>query len=219
MSNKVELFEQNRHQKPNLAWAGGGLHSPSRGRKYLNAEERWRVLSCVHVLSRRAAPFVLTLAWTGARISEVLALSAHSFDVDRSVVAIVTLKRRRPIVREVPIPRWLMMALDKEFGITSAQRNPITASLRLWTCSRVTAWRWVKTVMAVSGVTGVRATPRGFRHAFGVIALEHVPITLVKKWMGHARLTTTEIYLEVSGAEELAFAERFWTATGAASHV
>jgi site-specific recombinase XerD len=49
------------------------------------------------------------------------------------------------------------------------------------------------------------------RHGFGVGTLQSgVPITLVQRWLGHARLSTTAIYADVSGAEEMAFAERFW---------
>jgi site-specific recombinase XerC len=37
-----------------------------------------------------------------------------------------------------------------------------------------------------------------------------VPLNLVQRWMGHARLSSTAIYTSVSGDEEVAFAERFW---------
>jgi hypothetical protein len=40
-----------------------------------------------------------------------------------------------------------------------------------------------------------------------------IPVTLLQRWLGHARLTTTAIYLEVSGPEERAIAARFWEAT------
>jgi len=50
------------------------------------------------------------------------------------------------------------------------------------------------------------------RHAFGVGSLQSgVPLSLLKRWLGHARLSTTEIYADVIGAEEIGFAERFWS--------
>jgi integrase len=58
---------------------------------------------------------------------------------------------------------------------------------------------------------GPHATPKGLRHGFGIHALRsRVPITLVKRWLGHARLSTTEIYLQVMGDDEREIAARMW---------
>ena len=70
-----------------------------------------RALAEMKMLAPKRALFALTLAWTGARVSEVLDLRAYSFQIERGIVAIRTLKRRRPCVREVPIPPELMAAL------------------------------------------------------------------------------------------------------------
>ena len=65
--------------------------------------------------------------------------------------------------------------------------------------------------MQEAGIVGRAACPRGMRHGFGVGTLQAgVPLSLVQRWMGHARLSTTAIYTEVSGAEEAAFAAQFW---------
>ena len=65
--------------------------------------------------------------------------------------------------------------------------------------------------MAASGVWGSRACPRGLRHAFAVGALQAgVPLNLVQRWLGHARIDTTAIYAGACGPEEHAFAARFW---------
>ena len=93
------------------------------------------------------ALFALTLAWTGARVSEVLALTVSSFQVECGTVAIRTLKRRKHSVREVPIPPELMAALDRHFRLSTARRDPRSADHRLWPWSRTTAWRIIKRVM------------------------------------------------------------------------
>src|SRR5258707_755511 len=98
--------------------ANAAAHAPDRARKDLNQAERQRLLDAVHLLKRIDALFVRALAWTGARISEALALTPASFDVERSVVSLRTLKRRMFHLREVPIPPELMRALDHHFGIT-----------------------------------------------------------------------------------------------------
>jgi integrase/recombinase XerD len=183
------------------------------GRKYLNRDERRRVLTATNTLDERTALFVLTLAWTGARISEVLALTPSSFQIEQSLVSIVTLKRRGWYVREIPVPPEIMRRLDRAFALRSTQQNSERADKPLWPMSRTTAWRRMKCVMDVAKVSGGCACPRGLRHGFGVGTLQAgVPITLVQRWLGHARLSTTAIYAEVAGPEEFAMAARFWSA-------
>lgn len=181
-------------------------------RKYLNHAERRRVLDAASALDIRPALFALTLAWTGARISEVLALTPSSFQIERSLVAFVTLKRRGWSVREVPIPPALMDLIVHEFGLSTLPRGTVASQTRLWTMSRTTAWRIVKRLMALADVSGRGACARGLRHSFGVGTLQAgVPITLLQRWLGHARLSTTEIYANASGPEELSFASQFWS--------
>ena len=169
------------------------------------------MLEAAAMFDARSALFALTLAWTGARVSEVLALTPLSFQVERSLVAFVTLKRRRWSVREVPIPPCLMQTLAAEFSLDAAQYDQASCNQRIWPLSRVTAWRLIKRVMHNAHVSGRLACPRGLRHAFGVGTLQAgVPITLLQRWMGHARLSTTAIYAAVSGPEEFAMAKKFW---------
>jgi len=180
-------------------------------RKYINQAERERVLAVMERLERERALFSLLLLWTGARLSEVLAVRASSFQIDRNIVALRTLKRRKPHVREVPIAPGLMEAIDRQFNLRELQRDPETANRRLWPWSRVTAWRYVKGAMLEAGIVGRSACPRGLRHGFGVGTLQaSVPLNMVQKWMGHARISTTAIYADASGDEEAAFAARFW---------
>jgi integrase len=161
----------------------------------------------------RRALFGLTLAWTGARISEVLALTRTSFQLECGVVAFVTLKRRRHCVREVPIPPALMAALDRQFALTQA--SPAGADQeRLWRWRRETGWRIIKKAMIAAKVEGRCACPKGLRHGLGVGALQAgVPLNLVQRWLGHARISTTAIYTEAIGPEERAIAARFWAST------
>jgi integrase len=75
----------------------------------------------------------------------------------------------------------------------------------------VTGWRIIKRVMMICQIVGKAACPRGLRHAFGVGTLQAgVPLNLTSKWMGHSRLSTTAIYADACGPEEIAFAARFW---------
>lgn len=127
-------------------------------------------------------------------------------------MALRTLKRRKHHVREVPIPPSVMFQLDRHFHISEQQRDPFAACRRLWPWHRSTGWRIVKRVMTFAHIVGTQACPRGLRHAFGVGTLQSgAPLNLTQRWLGHARLSTTAIYADVSGAEELSFAARFWS--------
>jgi len=58
---------------------------------------------------------------------------------------------------------------------------------------------------------GLFASPKGLRHAFGLNAVRSgVPLTLTQRWLGHASIATTAIYLNVMGAEEREIASRMW---------
>jgi hypothetical protein len=65
--------------------------------------------------------------------------------------------------------------------------------------------------MRLADIAGGMASPKGLRHGFAVACLAaKIPLTTVQKWLGHARLETTAIYLDVSGEEEQDLAQRLW---------
>ena len=60
----------------------------------------------------------------------------------------------------------------------------------------MTGRRAVHAVMVAARLEGPQASPKGLRHGFGVAAVSAgIPLNLVQKWLGHAQLTTTQIYL------------------------
>lgn len=178
-------------------------------RKYLTSDERRRFLSAAE---RHPRPTLHTLcavlAYTGCRISEALALTGSSFDLADGFVAIRCLKKRSkiPIMREVPLPPDLLELLCDVHDIGG------TLAGRLWTWSRSRAWQLVKQVMREAGIAlGPHATPKGLRHGFGLHAIRcGVPVNLVQRWLGHASMNTTAIYLQAMGSEERAIAARMW---------
>jgi len=175
-------------------------------RKYLNGAERrafLRVAGKEPDALRRA--FCLTLFNTGCRISEALNVTAGRVDLANKAVVFETLKRRKTgHFRGVPVPDSLVELLRR----VVPQADP---SARIWTFSRPTAYRLVKDCMARAGIMGGMASPKGLRHGFAVACLaQKIPLPTVQKWLGHARMETTAIYLEVSGDEERELAKRLW---------
>jgi integrase/recombinase XerD len=204
-------MNRTQHIAPSLYAAGGA-------RKYVNLSERAALLSQLASLPLPERLFILVLVWTGARISEVLSVTPQCFQFEAGILAIRTLKRRRHAVREIPIPPELVTELDACFDLRKRQQNGRDASERLWTFHRVTGWRLIKCVMESAGINGVRATPRGLRHAFGVGTLAAgVPLNIVQRLLGHSSIKTTTIYTEACGPDEQAIVARFWNHAASAT--
>jgi integrase len=191
------------------------LFDQNGARKYLTTSERAAFIEAARNAPPKVETFCLTLAYTGARISEVLALTPPRIDLSAQAIIIETLKRRRRgIFRAVPIPVNLITRLDAVHKIAALRGNPTESELRLWPWGRTTAWERLKEVMRVAQVPSSAAMPKALRHAFGVsgVAEAGVPLNMIQKWLGHAKIETTAIYATAIGAEERTIASRMWQA-------
>lgn len=185
------------------------LYSVRGERKYVTTNERDRLLAVLDQFPPDQALFVETLVWSGARISEVLALTPGRVAVREGKIVLQTLKRRRVCLREVALPTHLLLKLNAWFRLDQCVGD---AQLqRLWGWHRVTGWRIVKRAFGLAEVSGPAATPRGCRHGFGAAAIQNsIPLNLLQRWLGHARIDTTCIYAGLQGPDELAIAKRMW---------
>lgn len=181
----------------------GALFDNSGNRKYLNNIERQRFhAAALEIVDPVRRTFVMTLFYTGARISEVLDLSGTNLDMEEKVLVLRTLKQRGQMrLRVVPIPLELCRWLQESTNLDQ----------KIWEFCRTTAWKTVKDCMQVAGIDGIRATPKGLRHGFAVACIQNgIPISTLRKWMGHARLESTTVYLDLVGDEERSLASRLW---------
>ncbi len=188
------------------------LYDRQGNRKYLTASERAAFLGAAQHMAPEVRTFCRLLAYTGARISEVLALTPGRIDFEAGLIVLESLKkRRRGVFRAVPVPAELLTELDRVHGLQVARRHPHCAKQRVWEWCRTTAWDRVKVCMKFAGISGPQASPKALRHAFAVGALQAgVPINFVRKWLGHARISTTEIYADAVGDEEQSIARKYW---------
>lgn len=176
-------------------------------RKYLTSIERQAFMNAAGRAEPEVETFCLTLAYTGARISEALALKPLRIDVSAGAIVIECLKKRRQgVYRAVPVPTKLLARLEAVHGISSG------ANKRIWPWGRTKAWLKVKKIMRDADISPTWAMPKALRHAFGVagVAEASVPLNMMQKWLGHARIETTAIYANAVGAEERTIASRMW---------
>jgi integrase/recombinase XerD len=190
------------------------LYDASGHRKYLTQTERAAFLKAAERASREVRTFCGTLAYTGCRISEALELTADRIDLAEGMIVFESLKKRKKgVYRAVPVPPALLDALNLVHNVREAQaKKDGGKSVRLWAWGRTWAWMQVKEVMQSAGLTDpANATPKGLRHAFGINAIiSGVQLNLLKKWMGHAQLSTTAVYADAVGEEEKGIAARMW---------
>ncbi len=190
------------------------LYDTAGRRKYLTPSERRDFIAAAASSLQLIGTFCGTLAHTGCRISEALALTADRVDIEDGVLIFECLKkRRRGVYRAVPVPPAFLAVLDEVHGLKILRHSPDQGrNVRLWPWSRPTGWRHVREVMKEAGISGLHATPKGLRHGFGIKAVvSSVPLNMICKWLGHAKLSTTAIYADATGPEEKQLAERMWT--------
>ena len=179
-------------------------------RKYLSIAEREAFRKAAEKAPRDVRTFCLVLYYTGCRLSEALALNPDRVDFEEGTLTFETLKRRKQgIFRSVPVPSSLLDALDLVHGLR--EKSGKERKQRIWEWSRSTAWRRVKEVMEAAGLEGIKATPKGLRHGFGIACNQkEVQLNMAQKWLGHANIKTTAIYSNAVGKEERKVAQRLW---------
>ncbi len=184
------------------------LYNDKSERLYINADERERFLETLNSESDDIRAFCLTLFYTGCRLSEARELHFSSIQPKARLISFRSLKKRNQHhIREIPVPQELIDALDK---------LPRTLAQPIWTVdgekvSRVSAYRWMKRVMAKAHIHGSQATAKGLRHGYGIHAVRSgVQLNMLQKWMGQASISTTAIYANAVGREELEIADRMW---------
>ena len=187
------------------------LYDPHGIRKYVNALERNEFLVCAARQNAAVRTLAETLLYSGCRISEALNLTVGNVDLDHQLVKFETLKKRtRGQWRAVPVPAVLIEHLDLAHALRQRQfKQHLDA--KLWNFSRITAWRYIKRILAEANIHGPQATPKGLRHGFGVAAVQSgAPLHLVARWLGHSSTNSTVIYTQAVGQEERTIANRIF---------
>ena len=183
------------------------LYDQVGNRKYLVRQERLAFVRASVAEGGAVGAFCLMLAFTGARISEVLTLPAERIDASNEAIVFETLKqRKRGVFRAVPVPRRLIDLVTE--ATAASTRGSCT---NLWPWRRTMAWKHVKRVMGNAGISDALCKPKALRHGFAIEAGQQgVQLNIVQRWLGHARIETTAIYAGALGKEERALARRTW---------
>jgi len=139
----------------------------------------------------------LLLRFTGARVSEVLALDdTRDLDFRRSEVVLPTLKRKSRTRRTVPLPKNVIAEIGRLLAEFPELRG------KLFRADRTRVWRVFRERCQAAGIRKELSHPHVLRHTRAIELLRTgVPVTAVQQILGHANIGTTAIYLRFTGRE------------------
>ena len=153
----------------------------------------------------RDRAIVETLYATGVRISELVGLDRRDLDLDDGLVRVLGKGSKERIV---PVGRSARDALtaylaDGRPQLARPDRSPrggeaVILNVRGGRLSRQSCWKIVRTAGERAGVGG-RLSPHVLRHSCATHMLERgADIRVVQELLGHASLSTTQVYTKVS---------------------
>ncbi len=183
--------------------------------KALGEEEVAALLAAVRgdgAVACRDRAILETLYATGMRISELSGCDVTDLDLDAGLARVLGKGGKERIV---PLGRYAARALEDWLAsgrpallsaAAAAGRRPPrgdNAALFISTRGRRMGRQaiWV-VVRAAAGAVGLadRVTPHVLRHSFATHLLAHgADVRVVQELLGHASITTTQIYTKVSG--------------------
>ncbi|HAS8195743.1 TPA: site-specific integrase [Vibrio vulnificus] len=173
--------------------------------KYLLAPEICQ-LADLATLNEHQRVLLLMLFNTGARINELLAVTPNDvFPVgERTVVKLKTLKQQNRATYGRPPKGYtrLVPLYDQQFSV-QLKRYIVThcrnQKCPIFSISDETARNWLKAIQQEGTANGIDLliplTPSTLRHSFAVhLLLNRMHIKELQSLMGHARLSSTEVY-------------------------
>ena len=178
------------------------LHTPqlrSTLPKFLTEEEMERLLFAPDVKTdvgvRDRAMLELMYA-AGLRVSEMCGLKVADIDID---TAVVTCHGKGSKQRRIPIGKSAVHWLQRYIAVRDrlGSNQPILFLNRGRALSRQLAWSIIKTHAAKAKVPDI--SPHTLRHSFGTHLMQHgADSRSVQAMLGHADISTTEIYTHVT---------------------
>ena len=148
-------------------------------------------------VGKRNQAIIATFVFTGLRLRELLNLTLADVDLKNGSILVRQGKGRKD--RIVPIHRRLFPALNAYLSL-----HPSHDPLRpFFTGARSSKGLYPKDIQRICQLvslnSGIKFTPHMLRHTFGRLAIEgDLNIYKLKEIMGHADISTTQIYLSVS---------------------
>ena len=142
----------------------------------------------------------LVMRYTGARISEVINVKHEDIDFRNAEIRLITLKRHNPkkkgSYRIIPVPANITAEIASYIAQYPYMKD------KIFNINRSNFYKVFQERCKEAGIPKTLAHPHILRHTRAIELLRAgVPVTIVQDLLGHSALTTTAIYLKMSGQE------------------
>jgi len=156
---------------------------------------------------RRDHALLVLLYDTAARVQEIIDLTVRDIRLDQPATVVLHGKGRK--TRVIPIGSKTTSIMQRYLrenrciGMTSALDLPVFTNSRRSKLTRAgIAYILAKHAKAMSTENDLHATPHSLRHSKAVHLLRSgVPLIYIRDFLGHASVTTTEIYAKVDAEQ------------------
>lgn len=173
----------------------------------LSAEQIARLFLQVEVTTpagRRDLAMLHLLYATGMRVSELVSLNLEDLNRDQASVVCPGRNGRSKRERVLPLPPVVLEAVEQYLLVARprlAMRHPEEQSLFLnhhgERLTRQGFWLIIKGYAKQAGITTI--TPHMLRHSFAMLKLdEGMELRSVQELLGHAHISTTQIYTQIA---------------------
>ena len=160
--------------------------------------ERAEIEAVIAAAPNPLAKLLMLEQWrAGLRVSEALALEKRDLFLDSDRPTLRVRRGKGNKTRVVPMHPELQTAL-----IAATSYGAIGQG-QLIDVSRTTAWRWVQAAAVAATERGQLAPGRRvgthtLRHSYARhLLMNGIPLNYLSRWLGHADIKTTLIYLEL----------------------
>lgn len=134
---------------------------------------------------------------SGLRLSELVALDVADVDVYTESVRVLGKGRKERIV---PVGRTALAVIQKYRQEASVHAGPLFISKLRKRISARSVWLLLKKYLDASGIP-LKVSPHKLRHSFATHLLDNgADLRSVQSLLGHANLSTTQIYTHVTAA-------------------
>jgi len=191
------------------------LHTPQKLfhlPRFLTEEEMERLLAAPDVqtdIGLRDRAILEVMYAAGLRVSELCSLRLSDVDLDVAVIACFGKGSKQ---RLIPIGKsavqWLQKYLAPRKRLGNATDGRLFNGLNGKPLTRQTAWSIIKVHAATAKVPDI--SPHSLRHTFGTHLMQHgADSRSVQAMLGHADISTTEIYTHITNQHMRKAYDRF----------
>jgi integrase/recombinase XerD len=149
---------------------------------------------------------------SGLRISELKNLRLEQLQLQSGFLRVIGKGNKE---RVVPLGRKAVEALQRYLEIGRpklvSRKTPANVFItrRGTPFARVTLWKRIKERAALAGIAR-NVTPHMLRHSFATHLLDHgADLRVIQEMLGHANISTTEVYTHVAGSRLREVHQRF----------